>query len=251
MTGQLLLQPVLRAIDANGDPMPGALMQFYATGTTNPQAVYTDDTLETPLSNPVVADSGGLFPAIFLDPSKTYRAQLLTSASALVADRDPINGAESIAAGEVTAAMLAAGAAASNLGYTPVNKAGDTATNLALAFTAPAAASAGYLGAPVNEQDGNYAFVLTDCGKTIRNTSGSASTYTLGSQATVGWPLGAVIVVRNAGAGTITITRASGVILIGAGTNTNKDWTITGYGMATLLHDASNDSWVISGTGVA
>ena len=61
MAGLLLAQPVLRAMDANGVPMAGAQLQFYLTGTTTPTPVYSSATLSTPLSNPVVADSGGLF----------------------------------------------------------------------------------------------------------------------------------------------------------------------------------------------
>jgi hypothetical protein len=251
MTGQLLLQPVIRAVDDNGLPLSGARLQFYETGTTTPAAVYSSAGLGTPLANPVVADSGGLFAPIFLDPAVTYRAQLLTSAGALVADMDPINGAPTINAGEVTAAMLASGAAAGNLGYTPLNKAGDTATNLLIAATSLASTSAGYLGAPVNEQDASYTLVLSDAGKMVRTNNGSASTITIPPSSSVAWPVGAAIVLRNAGAGTVTVTRGAGVILIGAGTNTNKDWTLAAYGMATIIRDAGNDSWVISGVGLS
>jgi hypothetical protein len=251
MTGTLLHDPVIRAVDANGDPLAGAQLQFYATGTTTPQAVYTDDTLGTPLANPVVADSGGLFVPIFLNPAETYRAQLLNSAGTLIADMDPINGSQTPANGSITAAMLAAGAAAGNLGFTPLNKAGDTATNLLIANSTIAATSAGYLGAPVNEQDASYVLVLSDAGKMIRTTNGSASTITIPPSSSVAWPVGAAIVLRNAGAGTVTVTRGSSVILIGAGTNTNKDWSLGAYGMATIIRDASNDSWVISGVGVS
>jgi hypothetical protein len=251
MTGTLLHDPVIRAVDGNGDPLPGAQLQFYATGTTTPQAVYTDATLGTPLSNPVVADSGGLFAPIFLNPAETYRAQLLDGAGTLIAEVDPLNAAQTIANGAVTAAMLASGAAAGNLGYTPLNKAGDTATNLLIANSTIAATSAGYLGAPVNEQDASYTLVLSDAGKMVRTINASASTITIPPSSAVAWPLGATIVLRNAGAGTVTVTRGSGVILIGAGTNTNKDWTLGAYGMATIIRDYSNDSWVISGVGVS
>ena len=90
MTGTLLPVPSLRAVDANGVPMSGALLQFYLTGTTTPTPVYTSATLGTPLSNPVVANSAGLFPAIYIDPTITYRAQLLTSGLSLVQDIDPV-----------------------------------------------------------------------------------------------------------------------------------------------------------------
>ena len=78
MSGNLLSAPVLRATDANGEPISGALLQFFLTTTTTPTPVYTSASLGTPLSNPVEADGGGLFPPIFLDPTVTYRAQLQT-----------------------------------------------------------------------------------------------------------------------------------------------------------------------------
>ena len=251
MTGNLLSQPVIRAVDAGGLPLPGARMQFYATGTTTPTPAYSTASLSTPLANPVTADSGGLFAPIYLDPSVTYRVQLLNAAGSLVQDVDPVNTPLANAAGSITAAMLQGGAAAANLGFAPLNRSGDTATNLALAFTAPTSASAGYLGAPRNEQDANYSFTLSDCGRMVRSNSASAVTYLLQPQASVAWPDGAVIVVRNAGAGVLTIQRGSGVILLPAGGNTNKDCAVAPYGLATLIHDFPNDSWTISGVGVS
>jgi hypothetical protein len=250
MTGQLLLQPVIRAVDANGLPLAGAKLQFYETGTTTPQAVYSSADLTTPLSNPVVADGGGLFVPIFLNPAETYRAQLLTSAGSLIADLDPINGAPSISAGEVTAAMLASGAAAGNLGFTPLNKAGDTATNLTLAATSLSTTSAGYLGAPVNEQDSPYTFALGDAGKMVRGNNASAMTYTIPPNSSIAFPIGTAIVVRNVGAGTITLTRGSGVTQQIAGSATSKDVALAQWGFATLVQEAAN-TWVVSGTGIS
>ena len=126
MTGSLLPVPGLRAVDANGAPLPGALLSFYLSGTTTPTPVYANASLTTPLSNPVVADSTGLFPAIYVDPTITYRAILMTGAAVLVRDTDPVATPSTPAAGSITGAMLASGAAVANLGFTPVNKAGDT-----------------------------------------------------------------------------------------------------------------------------
>ena len=52
MTGSLLPVPGLRAVDANGLPMPGALLQFYLTSTVTPTPVYTSAALTTPLPPP-------------------------------------------------------------------------------------------------------------------------------------------------------------------------------------------------------
>ena len=251
MTGTLLTQPVIRAVDASGLPIPGAQLQFYTTGTTTPTPVYSGADLATARANPVTADSGGLFAPIFLDPTVVYRAQLLNASGSLIQDIDPVNGPIVNAAGSISPAMLQGGAAIANLGFTPLNRAGDTAANLTLACTTPSATSAGYLGAPRNEQDANYTFVLSDCGKLVRANSASAVTYLLQPQALVAWPDGAVIIVRNAGAGTLTLQRGAGVTLIPAGANTNKDCTIAPYGLATLIHEFPNDSWTVSGVGVS
>lgn len=45
--------------DSNGAPLSGGLIYTYTAGTLTPLATYTDSTLGTPLSNPVVLDSAG------------------------------------------------------------------------------------------------------------------------------------------------------------------------------------------------
>ncbi|MGI8839948.1 MAG: hypothetical protein ACR2F8_04055, partial [Caulobacteraceae bacterium] len=217
MTGTLLAVPTLRAVDVGGVPMVGALLQFYLTGTTSPTPVYTDATLATALSNPVVSDSAGLFPPMFADPTITYRAQLKTSGGSLVQDVDPAFAPVTPGAGSITSSMLAAGAAIANLGFTPVNKAGDTATNLLLANSALAATSAGYLGAPVNAQNADYILALADAGKTIFANTGGPYALTIPPQASVALPVGTAVVFRSLAGGTVTITRGAGVTLRIAG----------------------------------
>ncbi|MHB8529192.1 MAG: hypothetical protein ACYC8V_06735 [Caulobacteraceae bacterium] len=262
MSGILLFDPVLRAVDANGAPISGALLQFYSTGTTTPASVYSSSALSTPLANPVVADGGGLFVPIFLDPSVTYRCQLQSATGAVIRDVDPITGSVT----EATQAQVNAGTASgiyvspaklaawsglpSALGYTPVNRAGDTATNLLLANTVLAATSAGYLGAPINEQDGNYTLALSDAGKLIRANSAAGIAWTIPPNASVALPVGTVIVLRNVGAGTVTITRGAGVTQTIAGAATNKDVALAQNGMASLIQEAAN-VWLVSGTGVS
>ena len=47
-------------------PSSGAKLFFYATGTTTPSTTYADSTGDTANSNPVISDSKGVFPNIFL-----------------------------------------------------------------------------------------------------------------------------------------------------------------------------------------
>jgi hypothetical protein len=250
MTGLLIPVPTLRAVDANGIPMSGARLQFYLTGTTTPTPVYTSATLATPLSNPVVSDSAGLFPPMFRDPTVTYRAQLLTSGGSLVQDSDPIAAPIVNAAASITAAMLASGAAVSNIGYTPLNKAGDTATNLLITATSLSTISAGYLGAPRNIQNANYTLALGDAGYCMvcDNTGGYA--WTIPPVASVPFPPGTVIGVRNRAAGSITLTRGSGVVLRIAGSSTSKVVSLAIWGLGSLFMDESNE-WVVGGTGLS
>ena len=250
MPGLYLPPPFDRAVDPNGVPYNGAKIQFYLSGTTTPASVYSSAALSTPLANPVVSDSAGVWAPIFLDPAVTYRAQWLNPAGALLQDVDPVAAPITVAAGSVTAAMLASGVALGNLGFTPVNKAGDTATNLLLSNSTLAANSAGYIGAPLNEQDAAYTLALADAGKLVRANSGVAIAWTIPPVGSVAWPVGTAIVVRNVGAGVVTLTRGAGVSQVLAGANTAKDVALAQYGIATLMMEGAN-AWVISGVGIS
>lgn len=85
-----ILAPFFRAVDANGDPVSGALLYFYTTGTLAAASVYTTDALNVAHANPVVADAGGLFAPIYLDSDVEYRAILKTSAGSTIQDIDPL-----------------------------------------------------------------------------------------------------------------------------------------------------------------
>lgn len=120
-----------RVTTANA-PLNGGKAYFYLTTTTTPATVYEDAALGTPLSNPVVANSAGFFPElVYLDPTKTYRCKVTTSAGATIFDADPINTAEGgtgietadIADGAVTGDKLADLAIEDKLGYTPADDA--------------------------------------------------------------------------------------------------------------------------------
>lgn len=71
--------------------LPGSKLYFYATGTSTPQDTYSTSALVTPNSNPVIADSNGLFGAIYLNASLQYKMTLTTSADVLVYTVDPVN----------------------------------------------------------------------------------------------------------------------------------------------------------------
>lgn len=69
--------PKLQWLDNNGKPLASGCIYTYATGTTTPQATYTDSTGSTPNANPIILDAGGYTPpgGMWLQ-ALTYRIQL-------------------------------------------------------------------------------------------------------------------------------------------------------------------------------
>ena len=61
------IDPVQQAVNASGNVIAGAKLEFFESNTTTPKAVYTDTALTTPHTQPVVADAAGRFPEIFMD----------------------------------------------------------------------------------------------------------------------------------------------------------------------------------------
>ena len=143
MASELFLFPFPTALDANAIVVPGAKLYFYLTGTTTPSPVYSDSGLVTPLSNPVEANSAGVWPAIYYDTGVTYRVVLKTSGGSTLGDVDPyIPGV----LGGLTAAFetlytdTAAEAAAAAASATA---AAESETNAALSAAAAAEETAG------------------------------------------------------------------------------------------------------------
>lgn len=58
-SGQLIPWVAVQFVDANGNPLDGGKLFSYQAGTTTPLATYTDSTLGTPNTNPVILDSAG------------------------------------------------------------------------------------------------------------------------------------------------------------------------------------------------
>ena len=79
-------------VDTNGNPYAGGLLYFYETGTTTPLDTYSNETLASANANPVVANSAGLFGAIYLKP-QVYKVVLKTSAGVTVWTLSTLNGA--------------------------------------------------------------------------------------------------------------------------------------------------------------
>jgi hypothetical protein len=88
---QLFQLPKQQNVGPNLVPLASAKAYFYATGTTTPQDTYSDSTLETEHDHPVVADTAGRFPAIYLDPLLAYKVVITTASGVEIYEADPCN----------------------------------------------------------------------------------------------------------------------------------------------------------------
>lgn len=248
----LLSQVVHQFEDADGIPHALAQLRAYLTGTTTPTPVYSDSGLTTPITQPVTADTAGIFPKMYLDPSISTRIKIIVAGGDFnnpLIDVDPVNYDT-----EVTEDDLADGAIEAKLGYTPVAEDGS------VSFTAPQRYQfdpdpptafheddLGYMGAPVVTKDADYTFVLGDTGKAYMKTDANARAWTIPPNSSVAFPVGHKILVWNAGsAGAITLTRGSGVVLYLAGALTDADKSVASGGFCVLQKMATN-TWLCHG----
>lgn len=77
--------------DNNGKPAPNAKLFFFNAGTTTPQVTYTNSALSVPHANPVLTDSQGRVPRIYLLEGK-YRIRVERSDGVLIYDDDNLQG---------------------------------------------------------------------------------------------------------------------------------------------------------------
>lgn len=88
-TGQRYFPPVSFAVDTNGVPLALAQLYFYVTGTDTLLATYSDVNLTVPNTNPVIADSSGQWPSIFMSTAQ-YKVRLFDSSDNEIWTRDPV-----------------------------------------------------------------------------------------------------------------------------------------------------------------
>ena len=99
--GSRFVLPYQTVIDNTGVPLPGALLYFYASGTSTPINTYSDQALTTPNTNPVVADAAGEFPNIFLSIAN-YKVVLTDSSNNEIWTADPVLGGPPLGGGTAT-----------------------------------------------------------------------------------------------------------------------------------------------------
>lgn len=73
-----------------GNPAPGAKAYFYETTTSTPKPVYSDAGLTTPITQPVIADTAGVFQVIYLASDGDYKLTLTRSDDSLLYTVDPL-----------------------------------------------------------------------------------------------------------------------------------------------------------------
>lgn len=78
-------------LDGNANPLSGGTLEFYVSGTSTPQSVYSDDSLSTPTTNPYSLDAAGRHGDIFLIPAD-YKVVLKDANGITVKTIDPVHG---------------------------------------------------------------------------------------------------------------------------------------------------------------
>jgi len=95
----------------------------------------------------------------------------------------------------------------------------------------------------INEQADSYILTLLDVNKLIEMNKDTAVTLTIPKNSSVAFPIGTHILVRQKGAGVITITPVDGDVILN---NLNGLITVGRYAMVTLLKVAEN-TWQVFG----
>ena len=112
-------------------------------------------------------------------------------------------------------------------------------------FGAAAASGGGSTLVPVNNQTSTtYTFALSDGGASVRGDNAAAQTYTVPVDASVEFPVGTTIAIRQVGAGAITLSPAAGVTLnapAGFQARTARQ------GATIMIHEVDNNVWDVTG----
>jgi hypothetical protein len=87
-TGTLAPAFFFTAFDNNGLMLPGAILNFYQSGTSTPATVYADSALLTPLGTSVTCDASGRA-VVYLD-AKNYKVIYTTPGGVTMRTVDPV-----------------------------------------------------------------------------------------------------------------------------------------------------------------
>ena len=108
----------------------------------------------------------------------------------------------------------------------------------------------GWLDVPHNVQSGAYTLALSDRGKSIYSQNVAGQTISIPTAASVAFPSGSIVAIRNDGTNPITID-ASAVTLKQSGSGATGNRTLAANGSATLHLSPVTNRWWIDGSGVS
>lgn len=80
--------------NSNGVPQSGALLYHYQAGTTTNLTVYSNQAGTTPHAQPVVCDSGGFVPLIYISDASDWKVVIQTALAATLQTYDNLPAAE-------------------------------------------------------------------------------------------------------------------------------------------------------------
>ena len=89
MAAELITLPFRPVINTRGVLEPGALLDVFQAGTTTRISVFSDSDLSAALSNPVVANSSGVFPSVYWDNVQAVRVRVREADGTVLGDADP------------------------------------------------------------------------------------------------------------------------------------------------------------------
>lgn len=90
-TGSLAPNPVLQVFDINGDPLAGAKLFTFLTGTAVPSPIYHNSALTVPWTNPAIADAGGFFASIYMAATPAQKWVLQDALGVVQWTVDPVS----------------------------------------------------------------------------------------------------------------------------------------------------------------
>jgi hypothetical protein len=114
---QFITPALLQVFDSSGNPLSGGKCYIYQTGTTSELDLFSDEGLTTPLANPILADTAGVFAAAYIAETEC-KVVITTAADVTIYTRDPVfpsGEAGTFAAANVTYDGTPAGHAATDV----------------------------------------------------------------------------------------------------------------------------------------
>lgn len=245
-----------RQLNNSGRVIAAARLYFFDEGTTTPQTVYEDAARTTAHDHPIVADAYGKWPAVYIAPGN-YRYRILDSDGSTIDDFDGIVAEEAATSSEGSTTTISAFAetylddadAAATLTTLGVSTFVQTILNDSDAATVRATIDVPQTGIrSIVADTTSRTLALTDVGKTLEMSSGSARIYTIPANATVAFVVGTEINIVRMGTGSLNITAASGVTFNGIASGGSATCTVDAQYKGVSLRKSATNTWAIVGS---